>query len=269
MDPWKQFLYEEMDPAPGWYLPGAFVTPGSGPTQGKTNYIVYRKKMTNAIMTEDQVTPNGVDPKKTEQWREVVGYPKYQISDRGHPRSFHKQGRYGGEPEEGYPLKTNVQGDRLVVWLRNPNKPTSGTDCLRIDRLVLEAFVGPAPGPTYGPAHQNDDPMDCRLENLYWKEGLVRPRKKPKPMKKKVAQAITVRKKPGPKPGIKRTPVKAVPTGVREQRIFYSDSIEVLWNVTEGTIDLSQSPKSTPIIRLDQVDDLIDCLKLIQAEGER
>lgn len=87
-----------------------------------------------------------------EQWRPVPGYERYEVSDLGRLR------RSGAlvDPyvsRRGY-LKISVYG------------PQGALDT-SIHRLVLLAFVGPAPAGTEG-AHLNGNPSDCRLSNLQW-----------------------------------------------------------------------------------------------------
>ena len=40
---------------------------------------------------------------------------------------------------------------------------------LRLDRLMLETFIGPAPTQISEPMHMTDSKGDCRLVNLVWR----------------------------------------------------------------------------------------------------
>ena len=103
-----------------------------------------------------------------EKWKDVVGYGGlYEVSNQGHVRSLDREsidssgrkrstkGRMlkGSKRESGYRHVILYQGDSRKTKL--------------VHRLVLEAFVGPAPK---GMAcrHLNGDPTDNRLENLAW-----------------------------------------------------------------------------------------------------
>jgi hypothetical protein len=52
----------------------------------------------------------------------------------------------------------------LIVSLRRGGKRSNKY----VHRMVLEAFVGPAPGPGHHGAHANGTKTDNRLENLRW-----------------------------------------------------------------------------------------------------
>lgn len=88
-------------------------------------------------------------------WLPIAGYPGYEVSDAGVIRS--KRCPNGMTPQDngiGY----------YTVFLRN------GTDNKRklISRIVLEAFVGPAPSEHHQAAHGNGNKADNSLLNLRW-----------------------------------------------------------------------------------------------------
>jgi hypothetical protein len=94
-----------------------------------------------------------------EAWRPCPGYPDlYRVSDRGRVRNC----------ETGRTLKPAATGEKgyLVVWLSRGN-PSRATGVV-LARLVARAFLGPSPRPSSVVGYRNDDPTDCRAENLIW-----------------------------------------------------------------------------------------------------
>lgn len=97
-------------------------------------------------------------------WKPVVGYEGlYEVSDSGFVRSKNRidsRNRF----REGCLLKD---------WPSSFGYPkvTLSKEGKKIDRevhlLVLESFIGPRPDGLFG-LHKNDNPVDCRLENLYY-----------------------------------------------------------------------------------------------------
>jgi hypothetical protein len=96
----------------------------------------------------------------SEQWKDVVGFPGYEISDQGQVLS--RRGRHR-PPTLLKPLETSVGGYRYVRLY----DLDGGSSNVRVHRLVLEAFIGPAPEGMEG-RHLNGDPADNRLTNLCW-----------------------------------------------------------------------------------------------------
>lgn len=147
-----------------------------------------------------------------EQWRdiEIAGFNgQYQISD------------YGRCQSPNGILRVSYPSPKGTGWLNLKG------NTYRVDRLVLETFVGLPPGPTYGPRHKNGDLHDNRLANLVWEKGLQRA--KPKKRAKKA---------PAKKPAI--TVATAV-SQVHERRLFFFGNIEVVANPQEGWVDLAQA----------------------------
>lgn len=94
----------------------------------------------------------------TELWLPIAGWEGiYEVSDHGNVRSFAKScvGRHRN-------LSKNSQGYVLVDLWRNNRSVTK-----RVHRLVLEAFVGPAPEGAEA-CHGNGVRTDNRLSNLRW-----------------------------------------------------------------------------------------------------
>lgn len=98
----------------------------------------------------------------TERWLPVVGAESfYDVSDRGRIRSKHKIGR---------PARNGIlqQAKNKKGYARV--RLSIGThDFSRVvHRLVLEAFVGPAPSEIHECNHKNGIKDDNRAENLEW-----------------------------------------------------------------------------------------------------
>jgi len=97
-----------------------------------------------------------------EKWKSVPGFPDYAVSDQGNVRRTTPSRR---RPVPGVNLKPRAgTKGHLYVNLRKDNRAHSKY----VHRLVLEAFVGPAPKGAPCAAHGNGDPSDNRLENLRW-----------------------------------------------------------------------------------------------------
>ena len=104
-----------------------------------------------------------------ERWLPVVGFPDYEVSDRGRVRSLARS-RVNSvgvmrriqtrilQPA----INSSAQDYRRVVLYRD------GRPAVRlIHRLVLEAFSGPCPA-GHEARHFNDIGYDNRLKNLLW-----------------------------------------------------------------------------------------------------
>lgn len=95
-----------------------------------------------------------VVPSEGELWKPVVGFDPFEVSDQGRVRSV--DGRIK-------PLRLSRTGGYVVVTLKTDGRTVDR----RVHRLVLEAFVGPAPDGTFG-CHTDGDPTNNRLSNLRW-----------------------------------------------------------------------------------------------------
>lgn len=91
-----------------------------------------------------------------EEWCPVVGWERfYRVSNLGRLYSLHQSGRLvTGMCVDGYGVLKVRDGAR---------RGHIATHC-----MVLEAFVGPRPGPEYEGCHNDGDPANCRLGNLRW-----------------------------------------------------------------------------------------------------
>ena len=100
-----------------------------------------------------------------EEWRNVVDYPGYQVSNLGRVKSF-KQSK------AGVIMKQAVKKDHkrnkpeyLRVSLRDDLGVAKNK---RVHRLVLEAFVGPAPSEKHMGAHIDGNSRNNWQLNLKW-----------------------------------------------------------------------------------------------------
>lgn len=98
-------------------------------------------------------------------WREVEGFPGYEVNDQGEVRSLYATDRNGTKRKRALPLLLKKDFSKrypTVKLYRN------GTRIRRkVHRLVLEAFAGPCP-PGQEACHYNGDRNDNRLSNLRW-----------------------------------------------------------------------------------------------------
>lgn len=103
-----------------------------------------------------------------ENWREVSGYPGlYEVSDKGRVRSVERTVTRSNGRTHRVRSKILAQSDlpkgHRKITLRREGTPRTHL----VHRLVLEAFVGPAPIGTQC-RHLNDIPSDNSLANLAW-----------------------------------------------------------------------------------------------------
>ena len=87
-----------------------------------------------------------------EVWKDVAGYPGYQVSDQG--RVIGKRGKVirGARDKDGYAI--------ICVNTRSPNVKT-----LKVHKLIVEAFIGIIPEGMHV-NHKNGIKSDNRLDNL-------------------------------------------------------------------------------------------------------
>lgn len=102
----------------------------------------------------------------TERWKPVVGFEGYyEVSDQGRVRSLDRLDAQGRDWPGRVMSLGKTRGDYLTVHLclhavrSNP----------RVNRLVAEAFLGPAPTPQHEAAHLNGVRSDNHAGNLKWK----------------------------------------------------------------------------------------------------
>lgn len=109
----------------------------------------------------------------TETWRPIPGWEHlYEVSDLGRVRSFARvYVRADGKPD-----RKPERIMRISAGKARRTGPGYGSVMLQgegrkvreyVHRLVLIAFVGPAPA-GMETLHRNGVPTDCRLVNLHW-----------------------------------------------------------------------------------------------------
>lgn len=112
-------------------------------------------------MTWDEVSEN-----LTEQWKPVEGWPKYEISDQGRLRSWHKSPNESGHPQIPRILKGgyNRYGYRRAVLVG----PEGQRRSFLIYHLVADAFIGARPKGLVL-THLNGINTDDRSQNLKYR----------------------------------------------------------------------------------------------------
>jgi hypothetical protein len=121
-----------------WESKEAAVTPNNRVSQRETPE---KAADTGSVAADDEL-----------EWRQVPGFPHYQVSNHGDVRSDRKILLAYINP---YGYKTvNLYRDRKVK------------NC-RVHRLVLEAFVGTCPSSMVG-CHNDGDRLNNHIDNLRW-----------------------------------------------------------------------------------------------------
>jgi hypothetical protein len=100
---------------------------------------------------------------ENERWLPIRGHEHYEVSDAGRVRS--KDRRVHNYIKRGKVLKPSPRkkGERVVCYVVNLGRD----NMRRVHRLVLEAFVGPAPEGDEG-CHNDGNPANNALSNLRW-----------------------------------------------------------------------------------------------------
>ena len=106
----------------------------------------------------------------TEEWREIPGFPEYQVSSHGRVRSYYKANGYGGGFTCDRSITPNIlrqtplkKSGHMRVYLYHNGIKVS----LLVHRLVAIAFI---PNPNGYPKvrHRDDNPKNNNVENLEW-----------------------------------------------------------------------------------------------------
>lgn len=99
-----------------------------------------------------------------EEWRRVLGFEYYEVSDWGNVRSWLSRNRNAHPPTTPRALKqrlTTTGYPSVSLYSDKKRGPA------RVHRLVLEAFVGPCPAGMEA-CHSDGNKINNRLENLRW-----------------------------------------------------------------------------------------------------
>lgn len=155
-----------------------------------------------------------------ETWRPVVGFEDdYEVSDLGRVRSL--TDRYGPRPAPR-PMKVSiVNGYPRVVLERRGRRLQPA-----LHRVVLAAFVGPAPDGFHG-AHLDGNPLNPKLENLRWCSASENNRHK-------IVHGTIVR---GERiPGAKLTREKVVAIRAAMRADWRPEDLSARYNVSQQTI---------------------------------
>jgi|APSaa5957512622_1039677.scaffolds.fasta_scaffold106616_2 hypothetical protein len=106
-------------------------------------------------MQEQDTTP--------ERWKPVVGWPGYEVSDRGRMRSWKKCRRSPGDALPRALRAWALPSGYLLVTLKDRGRRSGEY----IHKSVLTAFVGERPDGMEA-CHWNGDKSDNSLRNLRW-----------------------------------------------------------------------------------------------------
>lgn len=99
----------------------------------------------------------------TEEWREIAGYPLYEVSDQGRVRSW-KNNRHGKATKPRMIKQSLDSSGYPYVGLRNPD--TKHAKRVHVHRLVAGAFLGTVRDGAYV-CHRDDVKTHNAAENLY------------------------------------------------------------------------------------------------------
>lgn len=113
----------------------------------------------------DPAIGRSAETEMAEEWRPVAGFEgRYEVSDQGRFRSLRFVNRHLNYLRESPKImKGRVNFGYVIVTMGR-------SVARRLNRLVLETFIGPAPE-GFQAAHQNGVRADNRLKNLKWMHG--------------------------------------------------------------------------------------------------
>lgn len=97
-----------------------------------------------------------------EEWRQIEGFPRYQVSNMGRVKSFTNPKK----PKILRPHKTK-NGYLLVTLAKGETWGNGESETVRVHKLVADAFI-PNPLNRCHIRHINQDRTDNRVENLSW-----------------------------------------------------------------------------------------------------
>src|ERR1044072_2552805 len=102
---------------------------------------------------------------EVENWKEVVGFSGYEVSDLGNVRTIRYWNKTGRELN---PTVDALGYKRVGLRAGKYGEPGYKVITRSVHSLVLEAFVGPRPVGAVGRHFPDRNPSNCRLDNLSW-----------------------------------------------------------------------------------------------------
>lgn len=103
-----------------------------------------------------------------ENWKPVPGWDGYyEVSDHGRVRSVERTVHYSDGRRRRFPSRSLNSYPDSRGHLQARLHRASKTHPVAVHKMVLEAFVGPAPEGMEG-CHHDDDKSNNRLSNLRW-----------------------------------------------------------------------------------------------------
>jgi hypothetical protein len=112
-------------------------------------------------MADYQFNPN------QEQWKEIPGFPGYEVSDHGRVRSYWKRVGRRGYIIDIHPQRIRKPGTNGAGYLFVPLAKDGKQINRQIHTLLLITFVGPCPPGMEG-AHGDGDKSRNHFDNLRW-----------------------------------------------------------------------------------------------------
>lgn len=112
-----------------------------------------------------------VNRKFMENWRPILGWDGYEVSDLGRVRSWKwpSKGRQWIENREREPRLIVTGQERPEKYIRAQlSSRDRGVKKESVHVLVLEAFVGLRPSPDHQGSHWDGNRFNNRLSNLRW-----------------------------------------------------------------------------------------------------
>ena len=174
------------------------------------------------------------------EWRPVPGFPDYEVSSLGAIVRVQQDAR--SHRLTGQPLRPgmNDRGYLSVSLCRNGRSFNR-----RVNRVVCEAFHGPAPSKRHHAAHGNGDSIDNRAGNLSWKLPVDNEADKRRHGTARIgdhhwSKSMPERRARGERHGLaKLTPdaVRAIRADPRFQRVIAADhgvSQRAIWSIKAG-----------------------------------
>lgn len=113
----------------------------------------------DAIHSRQRLNDLSVDRSIKREWRQIAG-TRWMVSNFGEVRN--RYGKSVNPDRSGDGVYRRYDGPRLHITLDGKRK------WVYLNRVVLEAFVGPPPGEGFKPFHRDRELNNCALDNLSW-----------------------------------------------------------------------------------------------------